>query len=92
MCVIYYLERETRELLYSLENDIFTQYGNSRLQCKRNVDVHKWDPNVDDFRYCHVNVHVSNSALPKCVNPKLLITYTNRLISTLLSINTKNSC
>ena len=29
-----------------------------------NVDVHKWNPNLSDFRYRRVNVDVSRSTLP----------------------------
>ena len=52
-----------------MENKLFTQYGKSRLPWKLNVDVHKWDPNLDDFRYSHVNFHVSHSALPNIATP-----------------------
>ena len=55
------------ECLYSLGNELLTQHGKSRLPWKQNVDVHKWDPNVSDFRYRNINCHVSNSTSPKVV-------------------------
>ena len=67
--VILLLERETHALLYSLENELFIQYGNSRLTWKQNVVVHKWDPNLSDFRYHNVNCHVSHSALSNISTP-----------------------
>ena len=58
------LKKETHELLYSLEKELFTQYGKSRLTWKQNIDVNKEDPNLGDLRYHHVNFHVSHNMLP----------------------------
>ena len=61
---------ETHKLLYSLENELFTQdMEKSMLSWKQNVDVHKWDPNLGDFMYRLVNFHVCHSALPNVSTP-----------------------
>ena len=44
-------ERETHEIVYSVDKMI-----KDWLPWKQNVVIQKWDPNLGDFRYCHVTL------------------------------------
>ena len=62
------MKREAYEILYSLENELFTKYSKKMISWKQNVEVHKCDPNLGGVMYRCVNFDVSLSALPLIAN------------------------